>query len=148
MNLVLPLPYAYSTSPAIFRLKLPYKLTLEGTLHSTIKDITTDNLIVINFFFQILRVDWSVNVHHDATILFKTIVLVMSYAEFLRILLQMVCWLYMIDTHIPTLHQVHAIHTYISYCFTFEVSDLHISWLWELQSLATHATIEAIPLNQ
>ena len=45
--------------------------------------------------------------------------------------------------HVPTLNQVHAIHTYISYCFTFEVSDLHISWLWELYLLATHATTEA-----
>ena len=42
-----PLPNAYSTSPAIFGLKLPYKLILEGTLHSREKDFTTGNSTVI-----------------------------------------------------------------------------------------------------
>ena len=46
MKLVLP-PYAYSTSPAIFKLKLLYKHTLEGTLHSRVKDFTTNNSIII-----------------------------------------------------------------------------------------------------
>ena len=46
-NLYFPLLYAYSTSPPIIRLKLSYKLTLEGTLHSRAKDFTTDNSIII-----------------------------------------------------------------------------------------------------
>ena len=50
-----PLPYAYSTSPVIFKVKLPYKLILEDTLHSRVKDFTTDNSIII--FIQILRED-------------------------------------------------------------------------------------------
>ena len=47
MKLLIPFTYASSTCPAIFKLKLPYKLTLEGTLHSRVNNFTTDNSIVI-----------------------------------------------------------------------------------------------------
>ena len=34
--------------------------------------------------------------------------------------------LFILLMHIPISYQVHIIHTYISYCFVFEVSDLCI----------------------
>ena len=37
----------------------------------------------------------------------------------------------MLLMHTPTLNQVHVIHTYISYYFTFKFN----LWLWELQIL-------------
>ena len=62
-------------------------------------------------------------VYYDSTILCKTIVCVMSYVEFLEFDFN---GLYIIiDAYIPTL-KVHVIHTY---CFTFEVSNLHTLWL-------------------
>ena len=68
----------------------------------------------------------------------------MSYVEFYRAWLQVVCWLF----NYSKLNQAHAIHTYISYYFTLEVCNLHILLLWELQSLATYATTGAMPLDQ
>ena len=35
--------------------------------------------------------------------------------------------LFILLMHIPILNQVHVIHTYISYCFLFAVSDLCIA---------------------
>ena len=37
---------------------------------------------------------------------------------------------------VGSVNQVHVIHTWFSYCFTFEVNDLFISWLWEVWKLA------------
>ena len=82
MKLVVPLPYAYSTSPATFRLKLLYKLTLEGALHNKIKDFTTGNSIVIIYSNSKGRL---ISVHHDATVVFKTTVLVRMYVKVFRV---------------------------------------------------------------
>ena len=46
-NLCYPLPYAYSTSIAIFRLILLLNITPEHTLHSRVKDSITHNSTVI-----------------------------------------------------------------------------------------------------
>ena len=35
-------------------------------------------------------------------------------------------WLFHV---VGSVNQVHVIHTLFSYCFTFEVNDLFISWL-------------------
>ena len=140
-----PLPYAYSTTPAIFRLKVLYKLNLEGTLHSRVKDFTTDNTIII-IFFQILREDLYVNAHYDATILFKTTVLVIVVLSFLEFDFNGLLIIYLL-MHVLTLNQT-QLSTFNFLLFQFEVSDLHTLWLCELCSLATHATTEVMPFNQ
>ena len=77
MKLVLPFTlYAYSTSPAIFGLKLPYKLTLESTLHSRVKDFTTDNSTVLFYANSKARL---LAMLLYTTILFKTIVLLIGH---------------------------------------------------------------------
>ena len=54
-NLYYSLPYAYSTSLALYRLKFIHNPTLEGTLHSKVKYFTTHNSVVMTFVLQILR---------------------------------------------------------------------------------------------
>ena len=41
---------------------------------------------------------------------------------------------------IGLLNQVHVIHTWFSYCFTFEVNDLFISYIMALRSVITSHT--------
>ena len=61
MKLVLPLPYAYFVSTAIFRLILLLNITPEHTLHSRINDSITHNSTVI--CLQILKEDLYDNVN-------------------------------------------------------------------------------------
>ena len=63
----------------------------------------------------------------------QTIVLVMSYIEFLKFDFNGLD-LFVILMLIHILNQVYVIHTYISYCFIFEVSDL-----WVILALTTCA---------
>ena len=56
------------------------------------------------------------NVKSDSTFLCKTIILVMSYAEFFKVHLNGLD-LFILLMHILIFKQVHVIHTYISYCF-------------------------------
>ena len=45
--------------------------------------------------------------------------------------------LFILLMHKPISYQVHVIHTYISYCFIFEVSDLHLVLTLTMLSLQT-----------
>ena len=82
-NLYYYLPYACSTSTAIFRLIVSFKFILEHTLHSRVKDSIAHISIVI--VHQILRENCYINVNCDTIILWKTIILVMSYAECFKV---------------------------------------------------------------
>ena len=55
---------------------------LEGALHNRIKDFTTGKSIFINYSNSKGRL---ISVHHNTTILFKTIVLVRMYVEVFRV---------------------------------------------------------------
>ena len=71
------------TSTAIFRLILSLKFTPDYTLHSRVKDSITHISIVI--FSSNFREDCYINVKCDSTILYKAVILVMSYAEFFKL---------------------------------------------------------------
>ena len=125
-----PLPYAYSASPAIFRLKLPHKYILEGALHNRIKDFTTGKSIFINYSNSKGRL---ISVHHNTTIYSKQLFWLGCMLRFLEFNFQcMICWFF-------TYMKSSTCYLHFNFLFfTFEVSDLYISWLWELQSLASY----------
>ena len=82
-NLYYYLPYACSTSTAIFRLILSLKVTPESLLYSRVKHSVTHMSVV--FVYQILRQDYYIDIKYDFTFLCKTIILVMSYVEFFKV---------------------------------------------------------------
>ena len=91
---------------------------------------------------QILREDCCINVHCDSIIVCKTIILVMSYAEFFKVDFNGLD-LFILLMHIPVSYQVHICHvirTYDSYCFIFEVGDLCIALSLTLLPLKTFGT--------
>ena len=75
-----PLPYAYSTGLAIYRLKFLHISTLEGTLHGWVKDFTTHNLCC-DLFFKLLG-NTNTLMYTMILQLYAKIVLIMSYAMF------------------------------------------------------------------
>ena len=83
-NLYYYLHYACSTSIAIFRLILSFKVTPESLLYSRVKHSITHIHVIIyssNFKRELLFI----NVKCDSTFLCKTIILVMSYVEFSKV---------------------------------------------------------------
>ena len=129
----------YNTSIAIFRLILLLNITPECTLHSRVKGSITHNSVVI-FFLNFLRKTcilkmWILFLHFYEKV---AIILFMSYIEFYNEFSEL--GLFTLLMHIPTLNQVHVIHTWFSYCFIFKVHNLFISWLWELRKLTMVAT--------
>ena len=131
------LPFTYSivqqfSGWVILLLYITPEHTLHGTVNDSILFITQPSLI---FCLQILKEDLYVNVKFASTFLWKSIIL-LKVLFCLWVMLSSVfslnlnC-LFMSSMRIPSTCHPHLIFLY---CFTFEVNNLFISWLWEWEN--------------
>ena len=119
-NLFYCLPYSCYSSRAIFSLILPFKVIPEHTLHNRVKYSIAHISVVI-----CLLEDCYTNVKSVSTFLFKTISLVMSYADFFKVCLNGVdMFILLMHICILILKQIYVTFLTVLY---FEVSDLCIA---------------------
>ena len=133
-NLYYCLPYTCSTVVAIFRLILSLKVTPENLLHSRVKHSITN--IPVNICSTNFKDDcyycWIRFYIFEKLLFWLWVILTFSKFDFNGLDLFILWYIY-----VPKSYQIQVIHTYNSYCFIFEVSDLYIVLTLTMLTLQT-----------